>query len=311
MPVLCGIKVRTQRDRSPSAPWRVRALVPCASPLARSLSAHTVRTMRVSRLVSIALAALVAASGCTSAPRSAPNTHTQFDVVLLAGQSNMAGRGHVAPEDRVPVPHVWMLDRAGEWVPAVDPMHFDKPVAGVGPGRSFGIEVARATGHDVGLVPAAVGGTSITLWAPGAYDSTTRTHPYDDALRRARIAMRRGALVAILWHQGESDANARNSRDYEPRLRALIARFRADLAAPDLPVLIGQLGQFRPWTADDSIVDAAHRDVARTVAHVAFVSSDSLIDQGDGIHFDAVSARKLGRRFASTFFGTALAPASR
>src|SRR4051812_40178352 len=258
--------------------------------------------MRLLRLGRFAATLLVASLGCTRASRTAPE-RTPFDVVLLVGQSNMAGRGRVAAEDRVPVPHVSMLDRQGEWVPAVDPMHFDKPVAGVGPGRAFGIEVARMTGHDVALVPAAVGGTSITLWVPGAYDSVTRSHPYDDALRRARIALKRGSLAAILWHQGESDANAANAPEYAERLRAVIGRFRTDLAAPDVPVVIGQLGQFRPWTVYDSTVDAAHRDAVRRIAHVAFVSSDRLVDQGDRIHFDAASARQLGRRYASAYLG--------
>src|SRR4051794_37353264 len=92
--------------------------------------------------------------GCAKPSASRPAPRSTFDVVLLVGQSNMAGRGVVTAEDRVPVPQVWMLDRAGAWVPAVDPMHFDKPSAGVGPGRTFGIELARNTHHDVGLVPA-------------------------------------------------------------------------------------------------------------------------------------------------------------
>jgi hypothetical protein len=180
-------------------------------------------------------------------------------------------------------------------------MHFDKPIAGVGPGRTFGIELARLSGHDVGLVPAAVGGSSITSWVPAGYDSATRTHPYDDALRRARLAMQRGTLVAILWHQGESDANARLAPAYSERLHALIARFRSELGAPEVPVLIGQLGQFRPWSAYDSTVDAAHRDAARRMAHVAYVSSDGLTHKGDSLHFDAASARELGRRFAAAY----------
>jgi hypothetical protein len=197
-----------------------------------------------------------------------------------------------------------MLDRAGRWVPAVEPMHFDKPSAGVGPGRAFGAELARLTGDEVGLVPAAVGGSSITLWVPGAYDSVTRTHPYDDAVRRARLAMRRGPLTAVLWHQGESDANARNAPEYAQRLRDLISRFRTDLGAPDVPFLIGELGQFRHWTAYDSTVDAAHREMARTLAHVTFVSSDGLSHKGDSLHFDAPSARELGRRFAAALAGS-------
>lgn len=87
---------------------------------------------------------------------------------LLAGQSNMAGRGTVTPQDRTPHPRVLMLNQAGEWVPAVDPMHFDKPVAGVGPGRTFGIAIAEANpGVTIGLIPCAVGGSPIDAWQPG------------------------------------------------------------------------------------------------------------------------------------------------
>ena len=265
------------------------------------VSAAVIGRLTLMRLSIWAAALLLGVSGCTRASRSAPEPRASFDVVLLMGQSNMAGRGRVTTEDRTPVPHVWMLGRSGSWVPAVEPMHFDKPTAGVGPGRSFGIELARATGRDIGLVPAAVGGSSITLWVPGAYDSVTHTHPYDDALRRARLAMQRGPLVAVLWHQGEADANPDRAPEYSARLRALIERFRSDLGTPDVPVLVGQLGQFRPWTANDSTVDAAHRAMARTLPHVAFVSSDGLRDQGDALHFDAASAREMGRRFAAAY----------
>jgi carbohydrate esterase-like sialic acid-specific acetylesterase len=254
--------------------------------------------MRIPRLACLFLVTLV---GCRSSPNAEPEPRPSFDVVLLVGQSNMAGRGVVAAEDRTPVPHVLMLNKSGAWVPAVDPMHFDKPSAGVGPGRTFGIELARLTGHDVGLVPAAVGGSSITSWVPAGFDSATRTHPYDDALRRARLAMQRGRLVAILWHQGESDANVRLAAGYPERLRTLIASFRTELGAPNVPVLVGQLGQFRPWTPYDSTVDAAHREAARTVPRVAFISSDGLAHKGDSLHFDAASARELGRRFAAAY----------
>ena len=47
----------------------------------------------------------------------------KFYLVLLAGQSNMAGRGFVEDADKVPNPRVLMLNRDLEWVPAVDPVH--------------------------------------------------------------------------------------------------------------------------------------------------------------------------------------------
>jgi hypothetical protein len=133
----------------------------------------------------------------------------QFRLFLLVGQSNMAGRGDVTPADRVPHPRVLMLSKDGVWVPAVDPMHFDKPVAGVGLGRSFAIALAEADPDvTIGLIPAAVGGSPIEAWVPGAFYEPTASHPWDDALRRAGAALGDGTLDGIRWHQGESDATS-------------------------------------------------------------------------------------------------------
>ena len=237
-----------------------------------------------------------------------------MQLFLLAGQSNMAGRGVVEARDREPNARVLMLDRSLAWRPATDPVHFDKPIAGVGPGRAFALAlVARDSTLRIGLVPAAVGGSPISSWEPGALDPATRTHPYDDALVRARAAQRDGRLRAILWHQGESDATPELSMIYAPKLRALIARFRADLAEPDLPFLIGQLGRFdaRPWTDATRRVDSVHRAIAASTPHAAFVSSDGLRDKSDTLHFDAASARLLGERYAAAYVALTRASATR
>ena len=137
----------------------------------------------------------------------------KFHLFLLVGQSNMAGRGKVAEGDRKPHPRVLMLSREKKWVPAVDPMHFDKPrMVGVGLGRTFGIAVAEGDpGIHVGLIPCAVGGSPIRSWEPGGYHGQTKSHPWDDSLARARAALRDGTLKGILWHQGESDSNPRDA----------------------------------------------------------------------------------------------------
>jgi hypothetical protein len=226
------------------------------------------------------------------------------DLYLLAGQSNMAGRGAVEAEDRVPVDGIMMLDRAMTWVPAVDPVHFDKPIAGVGPGRAFAIAVhAAEPDRVIGLVPAAVGGSPISSWAPGALDAATKTHPYDDAIARARVAMRDGRFRAILWHQGESDATPELSVLYADRLRTVISRLRAELGDSTLPFIIGELGQFprSGWSAARERVDSAQRAVAATTPGVAFVSSDGLVHRGDNLHFNTASAREFGRRYAAAY----------
>jgi len=246
---------------------------------------------------------LLGRAGLAAAPALPPKEN--FHLFLLVGQSNMAGRGVLTPADKTPHARVLMLNQAGAWVPAVDPLHFDKPKAvGVGLGRTFALEIARAApGVTIGLIPCAVGGSPIDAWKPGAYYQPTQSHPWDDALRRARQALEAGTLKGILWHQGESDSSAALAPAYEAKLHELIARSRRELKAPNTPFIVGQLGQFAgaPWNEHKQQVDRAHRDLPRKIPHTAFVSSEGLKDKGDKTHFDADSYRELGKRYAAAY----------
>lgn len=227
-----------------------------------------------------------------------------FHLFLLVGQSNMAGRGEVTPDDQQPDPRVLMLNKDGRWVPAVDPMHFDKPSVGVGLGRTFGLEIAKATpGVTIGLIPCAVGGSPIETWEPGAFDEATKTHPWDDAMTRARLALPAGTLKGILWHQGESDSTPERAGLYEQRMHDLIARFRTELAAPAVPFIAGQMGIFpeSPWSAEKKIVDRVHQNLPAQIKRSAFVSAGGLTHKGDKVHFDSASYRELGKRYAAAF----------
>lgn len=227
----------------------------------------------------------------------------KFHLFLLVGQSNMAGRGKVEAEDKTPHPRVLMLNKAGEWVPAVDPLHFDKSAAGVGLGTTFGKLVAEANPDiTVGLIPCAVGGSPIDSWQPGEFYEPTKSHPWDDALRRAKLAQEKGELKAMLWHQGESDSSTKLAAGYGGKLRKLVKDFRTELHA-DVPFFVGQLGQFDdvPWTADRKIVDQAHRDLAKQEPTVTFIPSDGLKHKGDKVHFDSASLREFGKRYATAY----------
>lgn len=227
-----------------------------------------------------------------------------FHLFLLIGQSNMAGRGKVSEADKTPHPRVLMLNQAGKWVPAVDPMHFDKPVAGVGLGRTFGIEIAKANLNiTVGLIPCAAGGSPIDTWQPEGYHNQTKSHPWDDAVKRTKLALEAGTLKGILWHQGESDSKAELAQQYEAKLHDLIRRLRSEFDSPHVPFIAGQLGQFpeRPWNEHKRLVDQAHRELPEKVPHTAFVTSDGLKHKGDQVHFDAASYRELGKRYAKAY----------
>lgn len=225
---------------------------------------------------------------------------TEMDLYLLIGQSNMAGRGTVAQQDRTPHPRVFKLNRQDEWVPAVEPLHFDKPFAGVGPGLSFGKVMARANSNvAIGLIPCATGGSPIRVWKPGAYWEQTDTKPYDEMLRRTRIATRRGHLKGILWHQGEADSGAAGAANYLERLDDLIGRLRHDLGAPSMPVVVGGMSDaLMARKPHAGTVNRALATLPRRVENTACVSAEQLTLKEDRVHFDADSARELGHRYA-------------
>lgn len=227
-----------------------------------------------------------------------------FHLFLLIGQSNMAGRGVVEDQDRTPHTRVLMLTKSGEWMPAKDPMHYDKPVAGTGLGKTFGSIVAQDDPNvTIGLIPCAVGGSPIDAWQPGVVYEPTKSHPWDDAIRRAQAALKVGVLKGILWHQGESDSTDKLASIYQGKLHELILRLRGALNAPDVPFIAGQMGRFAdaPWSEWKAIVDRAQRGLPTQVQYTAFVSSEGLEDNGDKIHFNASSYRELGRRYAVAY----------
>ncbi len=211
-------------------------------------------------------------------------------IFLLIGQSNMAGRGAVEAQDQLPQPRVFMLTKELAWVPAVDPMHFDKPERiGTGLGKTFGAVVADADpGAIIGLVPAAFGGSALDEWNPG------QPH-YVNAVARAREALKHGQLAGILWHQGEADSKPELAATYAVRFAKMIAHLRADLDAQEVPVIVGETGRFRE---DGAAINAVLAGLPKFVPHCAFVSAEGLADKGDKIHFDSPAFRELGRRYA-------------
>lgn len=217
---------------------------------------------------------------------------SELDLFLLAGQSNMAGRGDVEAQDRTPIDGVFALDKELAWTPAVDPLHWDKPIAAVGLGRSFAATLKKyGAAGQVGLIPAAFGGTSLDEWKPGG-------KLFTDAITRARAAAPAGRFRGILWHQGEAECTREETaRTYGARFAVIAAALRAELEMADLPMVVGQLGgfykgQFAPVVNDQ--MATAPLWMKRT----GFVSSAGLGHKGDEVHFNSAGLRELGRRYA-------------
>jgi hypothetical protein len=224
---------------------------------------------------------------------TAAEAPSDLQLVLLIGQSNMAGRGKVTPADEQTSPRIFMLDPSCEWVPAKDPVHFDKPkIAGVGLCSEFARQLAaKRPEARVGLIPCAFGGTSLDQWKPGSA-------LYTNAVARAKLAQKSGRLAVILWHQGEADSSAAKTATYPERFANMIAQLRADLGAADAPVVIGELGRFRETNAG---FNAMLPQAAAGVPRCAVASAEGLGHNGDKTHFDRDALIALGKRYFEAY----------
>src|SRR5436190_7562192 len=80
-------------------------------------------------------------------------------VFMLAGQSNMAGRGFVEPEDTMPVKRLLTINESGQLIIAKEPLHFYEPsLASLDCGYSFGTTLIKSIPDSISvlLIPAAV-----------------------------------------------------------------------------------------------------------------------------------------------------------
>ncbi len=263
----------------------------------------TLKTLRpLTALAATLFASSLAAFGQTNsatAPVKLP-AKEKLQIYLLIGQSNMAGRGDLGPEDTTPQPRVLMFTTENKWAPAVEPITHDKPkILGVGPGFAFGKVMAEHNPDvTIGLISCAFGGTPLKRWEKGG-------DLYSNAVVRTKIALRDGTLKGILWHQGESDSGSTNSAyTYGARLAGMIQALRADLDAPNVPFVAGELGEYLYDRGPDKSPYA--RDVNRAItnlpAHVpmtASASSKGFKAKSDGLHFTAESQREFGKRYAA------------
>lgn len=225
-----------------------------------------------------------------------------YDIYLLIGQSNMSGRGTLSAATAVSNDRILMFTKAKKWVPAVEPLHFDRKRCGAGLAMSFARQMADASpGRTVALVPCAVGGTPLERWCPGG-------DLYRQAVVRARAALKDGALKGILWHQGCADANnITNAQTYAARLVASVRQLRKDLGAENVPFVAGELPRFLVrYVAKNGhhhhwpLVNAQLAEAVSKLSPAALVSSEGLdACRNDLIHFETPSLRTFGERYAA------------
>lgn len=227
---------------------------------------------------------------------------------LMIGQSNMAGRGDFGQVAPIYNKECTML-RCGLWREMTEPCNPDQSIfEGAGPFRyhsgislmpSFADACQKYFGCEIGIIPAAYGGSSLSQWMPGE-------RLFDHAVFQAKLAMRDSDLVGIMWHQGESDAyTAEDSESYCQRFSEMILELRHQLNAETIPLVVGELAECvanstppKPYLAE---VNLQINRVAKTVPNCALVSVDGLGCRPDNLHFHSNALRELGLRYFEAY----------
>ena len=220
------------------------------------------------------------------------------DLILLIGQSNMAGRATLLPEDDKVIDGAFLYDSLNHWIPLKNPLNIHSSIRKIARmqklnlGFTFAKKITETkTLNPIGLVVNARGGTKIQAWLPG-------TFYYKEAVRRSLEAIKEGAKFrAVLWHQGEGNLNYDSDIDYDgyfEKLKLIIYQLRKDLKNDELIFIAGELNKDNPKNIRFKSM------LARLETEVPFAGS--VKSEGtktkDGTHFDNEGLKIMGDRYA-------------
>lgn len=243
------------------------------------------------------------------------------EVFVVAGQSNSANYGE---EKLTPQSGLVTAFDGSAWRPAIDP----QPGASGNKGSflpPLGDELARKLGVPIGFVSCGIGSTSVREWMPkGAtfpnpptIESRVEKRPdglwmskgdaYQTFVIRMKALGPRG-FRAVLWHQGESDANQKDPTRtlrgdlYRQYLETIIRESRRGIAW-DVPWFVAQASYHVPGDEGSDDIRAAQASLARDGIALAGPDSDALKGDlrernGQGVHFSGKGQREHATKWA-------------
>lgn len=221
---------------------------------------------------------------------------------LLIGQSNAAGRGffsEAAPLDTCE--GKLKVLRNGRWFEMYRPVNPDRPFSGTCLAESFAKAYCEAHPNvEVGIIPCADGGTTIEQWLPGEV-------LFDNAVNNAKLAMRSSVIKGVIWHQGEGDCIPERYTCYSERFKIVMNALRSELNLPDLPILVGGLGDFlSQCTLSENMknypyVNEQLQKVANEYPYCGFVTAEGLGANPDNLHFNAIALDEFGIRYFNEY----------
>ena len=267
------------------------------------------------RFATVLILALLLLPSLRLDSRKKPQAEPIFDVYLLIGQSNMAGRGWLFPSDKDVLDGVFLLNDRDEIEPASQPLNKYSSVRvglkrqAYNLGGPFASILHQSTGRPILLVVNARGATSARLWKSDApecdynanYDDkfTPDNMPqlFSEAVRRTKIAMKYGPLKAIIWHQGENDAYEKYAPLWLDKVASIAEDLRSQLgvSAKDVPFIAGETNHsFRR----SEIINTEIHKITSMIPNSTWVSAEGCNVNKDNLHFSRQGLILLGQRYA-------------
>jgi hypothetical protein len=242
------------------------------------------------------------------------------EIFVIAGQSNAANHGEEKQRAKNPLVVAF---GDGRWQPAKDP----EPGAS-GKGGSFmpafGDAMADKFKLPIGLVPIAVGATSVREWLPAGTpvaappdtgrnvictgsNSWVSTGELFDHITEVEKELGANGFRAVLWHQGESDSHEPPDRQITPAqyrqyLQHVIEASRT-AAGWRVPWFVAQASYHNPEDQGSPELRAAQQSLVTDGIALAGPNTDELgpefrQNNGKGIHFNARGLQRHGQLWA-------------
>jgi hypothetical protein len=229
------------------------------------------------------------------------------EVFVVTGQSNSANHGAVKTKSASD--QVFTLTPKGTWQPCSDP----QPGASGGGGSilpTLGDDLQKRLGVPIGFIPCGIGATSVREWLPtgvpfpnpptivsrvrktadGAWEADGKAYAMLVTRMRSVPSFR-----AVLWHQGESDANQKDAtrtlsgKLYAEYLTKLIAGANKD-SQRTAPWFVAQVSYHGPTDVGSEDIRSAQASLWKNGIALEGPDSDALRgplrdNGGQGVHF--------------------------
>jgi hypothetical protein len=233
------------------------------------------------------------------------------DVYLVAGQSNAEGRITAPQFYSHETLRAGVYDQQGRWREAYDPTDasFNEGQNSVWP--LLATRIMGATGLPVAFITAGQGATGLV--ASGA--SWSKPNSSYAACVANVLGSGVNGLKAVLWYQGETDANytAMTETQYRNALQTLRSDLSSDLNLSSLTLVTAQLAYFHSSETRESLdavrlAQANAQDSHIFLGPVLYDLDVSVAGGGDGQHINTpahaqIEATRWWRALNSLFYG--------